>query len=229
MCTFLGYFTYFVLMSNFSWITVFGFDLYLSIHKMVQRDPGWKQNIGLSVQLPSLPIIFFLVLYVSSLSLSDGKFLISHHVALSSLVTSIFGIFLLFLDLLRNCRDEDGNRGGNINCIVGLGIPLLLTATMASLHLLLPKGSLLNPEVSFISSVFVFELDPQVGEQDQCVVIAAHPAARFLILYHLPIFRCHSQTVKSFLSVSVLGIFAVTYFWFTCHVTFEQLWAVPLF
>ena len=156
MCTFLGYFTYFVLMSNFSWITVFGLDLYLSIHKMVQRDPGWKQNIGLSVQLPALPIIFFLVLYVSSLSLSDGEFLISHHVALSSLVTSIFGIFLLFLDLLRNCRDEDGNRGGNINCIVGLGIPLLLTATMASLHLLLPKGSLLNPEVSFISSVFVF-------------------------------------------------------------------------
>ena len=76
-----------------------------------------------------------------------------------------------------------------MNSLVGLGIPLLLTAGMAALHLLLPKGSLLNPEVIFVFS-FKFKRDIlQIGEQDQCIVISGHPATRFFLLYHLPILR----------------------------------------
>ena len=122
MCSFLGYFFYFVFISSFSWITVFGLDLYLSIHKMVRRDLGCKQNFGLSVQLPVLPIIFLLVLFLSRLFLSSGDFLVSHHVALPSLVTSMFGILLLFADLLRNCRGENGIPVAKLNSLVGLGI-----------------------------------------------------------------------------------------------------------
>ena len=130
MCTFLGYLFYFVFISSFSWITVFGLDLYLSIHKMVRRDLGCKQNFGLSVQLSVLPIIFFLVLLLSRLFLSSENFLVSHHVALPSLVTSIFGILLLFVNLLRTCRGEDRSPVAN----VGLGIPLLKSQSQSNLN-----------------------------------------------------------------------------------------------
>ena len=125
MCTFLGYLFYFVFISSFSWITVFGLDLYLSIHKMVRRDLGCKQNFGISVQLPVLPIIFLFILFLSRLFLSSDDFLISHHIALPSLITSILGILLLIADLLRNCRGEDRSPAANMNSRVGLDIPLL--------------------------------------------------------------------------------------------------------
>ena len=107
---------------------------------------------------------------------------------------------------------EEGSPAANMNSLVGLGLPLLLTAGMAALHLLLPKGSLLNPEVTFIFSSnlnkifyrFQVEISSidfryrisslnetflQIGEQDQCIVISPHPAPRFFLLYHLPIIR----------------------------------------
>ena len=149
MCSFLGYLFYFVFIGSFSWVTVFGLDLYWCIHDMIDRDPSERQNCGLSVQLPALPPIFLLVLF--SLRLFDGSLLlVYHHVALASLVTCIFGLLILFIDLLRNCQNEDRGALANINSIVGLGLPLLLTAGVASLHLLMPKGSLLNPQVTFI-------------------------------------------------------------------------------
>ena len=73
---------------------------------MVRRDLGCKQNLRLSVQLTVLPIIFILVLFISRFFLPDN-FLVSHHVALPSLVTSILGILLLVVDLLRNSRGEE--------------------------------------------------------------------------------------------------------------------------
>ena len=148
MCSFLGYLFYFVLISNFSWVTVFGLDLYWSIHKLIQRDPSERQNFGLSVQLPVLPPLFLLALAASRVVTLSDDFLIVHHVALASLVTCIFGLLILSVDLLRNCQNEDRGALANINLIVGLGLPLLLTAGVASLHLLMPKGSLLNPQVT---------------------------------------------------------------------------------
>ena len=148
MCSFLGYLFYFVFIGSFSWVTVFGLDLYWSIHKLIQRDPNWKQNFGLSVQLPVLPLIFLLALFASRVITLFDDFLIVHHVALASLVTCIFGLLILSIDLLRNCQDEDRGALANINLIVGLGLPLLLTAGLASLHLVAPRRSLLNPQVT---------------------------------------------------------------------------------
>ena len=150
MCSFLGYLFYFVLLSNFSWVTVFGLDLYWSIHRLIQRDPNWKQNFGLSVLLPALPVIFILSLFVSRAITLPDDFLTVHHIALASLVTCIFGLLILSIDLLRNCQNEDRGALANINLIVGLGVPLLLTAGLASLHLLAPRGSRLNPQVTLI-------------------------------------------------------------------------------
>ena len=147
MCSFLGYLFYFLLLSNFSWVTVFGLDLYWSIHKLIRRDPNGKQNYGLSVQLPAIPPIFLLALFASRVALSDD-FLVVHHIALASLVACIFGLLILSIDLLRNCQDEDRGPLANVNLIVGLGLPLLLTAGLATLHLLLPRESLLNPQVA---------------------------------------------------------------------------------
>ena len=149
MCSFLGYLFYFVFISNFSWVTVFGLDLYWSVHDMIDRDPGEKQNFGLSVQLPALTPIFLLVLLALSLS-GDTLMPVCHHVALASLVASIFGILLLSIDLLRNCQNEDEGPLANVNLIVGLGLPLLLTAGVAILHMIMPRVSLLNPQVTFI-------------------------------------------------------------------------------
>ena len=151
MCSFLGYLFYFVLLSNFSWATVFGLNLYWSIHnRLIQRDPNWKQNLGLSVLLSALPVVFVLSLSVSRVITLPDDFLIVHHIALASLVTCIFGLLILSIDLLRNCQNEDRGALANINLIVGLGVPLLLTAGLASLHLLAPRGSRLNPQVTLI-------------------------------------------------------------------------------
>ena len=111
------------------------------------------------------------------------------HVGLASLVTCIFGLLLLSVDLLRNCLSEERGPAESINSIVGLGLPLLLTAILASLHLLVPKDTQLNPQVPLLFSSEISS-SSQVGEQTQCVVIPQRPLTRFLLLYHLPIFRC---------------------------------------
>ena len=216
MCSFLGYLFYFIMMANFSWVTVFGFDLYWSVYKLVQRDHDTKQNFPLSIQLAALPVLFPLALFASKFILSNN-FLLVHHVALASLVTTIVGLLLLSIDLLRNCQDEDRGPLANINVVLGLGLPLLLTAVFAALHLLAPREHLLNPQVNImflldkhvisrfgehcqcivIVSLFLFLLMimfllnviSQVGEQDQCIVIPLNYPLRFTLLYHLPILR----------------------------------------
>ena len=156
-CSLLGYSFYFVLMSNFTWVSVFGLDLYLSVHKLGGRPASEKKFFGLSVQLPLLVPVFLLAFTASKFVLSNHNykdnndfvddFLDVHHVALASLVTCIFGLLLLSVDLVRNCLSEERGPAESINSIVGLGLPLLLTAILASLHLLVPKDTQLNPQV----------------------------------------------------------------------------------
>ena len=161
-CSLLGYSFYFVLMSNFTWVSVFGLDLYLSVHKLGGRPASEKKFFGLSVQLPLIVPVFLLALTASKFVLSNHNyndnndfvddFLDVHHVALASLVTCIFGLLLLSVDLLRNCLSEERGPAESINSIVGLGLPLLLTAILASLHLLAPKDTQLNPQVPLLLS-----------------------------------------------------------------------------
>ena len=161
-CSLLGYSFYFVLMSNFTWVSVFGLDLYLSVHKLGGRPASEKKFFGLSVQLPLIVPVFLLALAASKFALSNHNyndnndfvddFLDVHHVALASLVTCIFGLLLLSVDLLRNCLSEERGPAESLNSIVGLGLPLLLTAILASLHLLVPKDTQLNPQVPLLLS-----------------------------------------------------------------------------
>merc|ERR1719270_2837738 len=99
-CSLLGYSFYFVLMSNFTWVSVFGLDLYLSVHKLGGRPTSEKKFFGLSVQLPLIVPVFLLALAASKFALSNHNyndnngfvddFLDVHHVGLASLVTCIF-------------------------------------------------------------------------------------------------------------------------------------------
>ena len=68
---------------------------------------------------------------------------------------------------------DSDNTTLRIVATVGLGVPLLLTSTLAIFHITLPSSSLLNP---------------RMGEQERCFLSSGgHNVGRVLLLYHLPV------------------------------------------
>ena len=51
ICTVIGYHGYFIFIGTFTWVTIFGFNLYWSVHKMLRPDEVDDREFGFFVQL----------------------------------------------------------------------------------------------------------------------------------------------------------------------------------
>ena len=131
----------------------------------------------------------------------------THRAALSTLSSAIFWILALALDLLWTFTRDNApainsdNSSMRISSSVGLGLPLLLTAILASFHAFLPRYTGLLSEAPWYNA-----LNPRMGQQERCFIGSGEPLARVLLLYHLPIF-CIVLLNTFFFSIIVRRIF----------------------
>ena len=183
ICAVIGYHGYFIFIGTFTWVTIFGFNLYWSVHKMLRPDEVNDKNFGFSIQLsagPGMSLLVVLLLVLLDLSSwpLDASSISPHRAALATLVSCTFWLLLLLVDLSwtmtrQNAPAVDSDNSTlRIAATVGLGVPLLLTGILAAFHLSLPSNSVLNP---------------RMGEQEKCFLSSGHDPSRILILYHLPI------------------------------------------
>ena len=182
ICAVIGYHGYFIFIGTFTWVTIFGFNLYWSVHKMLRPDEVDDRSFGFSVQLsagPGMSLLVVLLLVLEDLSSWPlGASISPHRAALATLVSCIFWLLLLLVNLSWTMTRQDApavdsdNSTLRIAATVGLGVPLLLTAVLAAFHISLPSNSILNP---------------RMGEQEKCFISNGHDPSRILLLYHLPI------------------------------------------
>ena len=113
----------------------------------------------------------------------------THSAALSTMSSAIFWILALALDLMWTFTRDNApainsdNSSMRISSFVGLGLPLLLTAILASFHAFLPRYRGKLAEAPWYDV-----LNPRIGQQGRCFISSGEPLARVLILFHLPIF-----------------------------------------
>ena len=179
-CIVLGYLFYFIIIGTFTWITIFGFNLYWSVHNLLIPDASNDKKFGFHIQLSLGPGLVFTILVLLLLQdyLSLPQDPVPQRAALAVLCSCIFWILLLILDLLWTFASpaapttNSDNATMRLSAAAGLGLPLLLTSLVATFHLVLPKDSLLNP---------------LMGEQEGCILSGQSSAGRVLLLFHLPI------------------------------------------
>ena len=113
----------------------------------------------------------------------------THSAALSTMSSAIFWILALALDLMWTFTRDNApainsdNSSMRISSSVGLGLPLLLTAIIASFHAFLPRYGGLPSEAPWYEV-----LNPRIGQRGRCFISAGEPFTRVLLLFHLPIF-----------------------------------------
>ena len=182
ICAVIGYHGYFIFIATFTWVTIFGFNLYWSVHRMLRPDEVDDRDFGFSVQLsagPGMSLLVVLLLVLQDLaSWPLGASISPHRAAFATLVSSIFWLLLLLIDLSWTMTRPDApamdsdNTTLRIAATVGLGVPLLLTGVLAVFHISLPSTSMFNP---------------RMGEQEKCFLSSGPNPIRILLLYHLPI------------------------------------------
>ena len=113
----------------------------------------------------------------------------THSAALSTMSSAIFWILALALDLMWTFTRDNApainsdNSSMRISSFVGLGLPLLLTAIIASFHAFLPRYSGKPSEAPWYDV-----LNPRIGQRGRCFISSGKPFTRVLLLLHLPIF-----------------------------------------
>ena len=113
----------------------------------------------------------------------------THSAALSIMSSAIFWIIALALDLMWTFTRDNApainsdNSSMRISSFVGLGLPLLLTAILSSLHAFLPRYRGLPSEAPWYDV-----LNPRMGQLGRCFISSGEPLGRVLLLFHLPIF-----------------------------------------
>ena len=153
-CSLLGYLGYFTFISTFSWMTIMGLDLcwrLLSYDAPGQDDDtkyGFLLHLILSIVLPLLQLLLLLLL-----DHLDWPGSGSSRAATSTSITCLAGILLLLADLLWTLSRHDApfltseNSKLRIYLTTGIGVPLLLTATVAVLEAKAPSQSIFNPQI----------------------------------------------------------------------------------
>ena len=149
---------------------------------MLRPDEVDDRDFGFSVQLsagPGMSLLVVLLLVLQELtSWPLGASISPHRAAFATLVSSIFWLLLLLIDLSWTMTRPDApamdsdNTTLRIAATVGLGVPLLLTGVLAVFHISLPSTSMFNP---------------RMGEQEKCFLSSGPNPIRILLLYHLPI------------------------------------------
>ena len=121
----------------------------------------------------------------------------THSAALSTMSSAIFWILALALDLMWTFTRDNApainsdNSSMRISSSVGLGLPLLLTAILSSLHAFLPqyRGLPSDQYRGLPSEAPWYDvLNPRMGQLGRCFISSGEPLGRVLLLFHLPIF-----------------------------------------
>ena len=113
----------------------------------------------------------------------------TNRAALATLSSALFWILALALDLIWIFTRDNApainsdNSFMRISSSLGLGLPLLLTTILASLHAFLPRYTGDLAEAPWFNV-----LNPRIGEQDRCFISSGQPWQRLLLLFHLPLF-----------------------------------------